>query len=155
MDAWPFTPEDWERLKEPCLGMVNASYAKDEVLRASLIEELRSIVAEYRDKYGPHPILPEIEADFTEEPSERVVLYEEAVRFALAEGLITFTIRISLAGVLLEDLNDAAKALTELLACREELPERADEYERKEWQEYYEECRKRLPKWPSASHPLQ
>src|SRR5258707_1219218 len=83
---------------------------------------------------GQHPALLETEADFTDEPSERVALYEQAKQSALVGGWVTYSIRISLARVLLEELGDAGRGLQELLACRDEVTTCADKSERAEWE---------------------
>ncbi len=143
MEGFPFTGEEWERIKEGACAIVNASLADDDVLRASHFLELQFVLSELRAKYGPHPLLLETEADFTDEPPERVALYEQAIQVALREEIITFTIRLSLARVLLDHFGDAKRALRELLACRDEITERADDSERREWHELVEQCNKK------------
>jgi hypothetical protein len=144
MDPFPFTEEEWAGIDEIATGIVNASFAEDDVLHASRLEELWCVLAELRDKYGPHPVLLETQADFAEEPSERVALYEQAKQGALAEGLLTYTIRISFARVLVEYMGDGARAIDELLACKEEVAGHADDYERREWQELHDKCARLL-----------
>jgi hypothetical protein len=99
------------------------------------------VLEEFRIKYGAHPLLFEMEADFTGDTDERIALYREAVRCAVTGKLPTYTIRISLARVLLEDKKDPASALGELLACRTDLRVHADTGERREWHELHDLCR--------------
>ena len=47
-------------------------------------------------------MLLETEADFTDDDGERLALYQQAVRTAVAYGLPTLSIRLSQAGLLLE-----------------------------------------------------
>jgi hypothetical protein len=143
MEPFPFTVEEWSCVGEVTLALINATFAEDAILHASLVEELRYVLDELRAKYGQHPALLETEADFTDEPSERVALYEQAKQAALAGGWVTYSIRISLARVLLEELGDVERAMQELVACRDEVTACADESERQEWQELQKECIRR------------
>jgi hypothetical protein len=143
MKEFPFTDDDWSLVSEAARAVVNASFAKDEVLHASLLEELFCVIADLRRDYGEHPILLETEADFAHDPSERIKLYERAKESAHTGDLLTYTIRISLARVLLEELNDCGRALKELLACGDEVFDYGDESEQKEWTELQAECARR------------
>jgi hypothetical protein len=143
MDAFPFTDEDWSRVSEAARAVVNATFAEDVVLHASLSKELLSVLSELRQKYGKHPAILETEADFTDDPAERIALYEQAKQAAQAGGLVSYSIRISLARVLLEEVEDAGRALQEWLACRDEVAACADESERREWKELQGECARR------------
>jgi hypothetical protein len=120
--------------------VVNATLSEDEVLHASRFAELCCVLSGLRDTYGQHPVLLETEADFTDEPSERVALYEQAKQAALAAGLLTYSIRVSLARVLMDDLGDRGRALQELLVCQIEVAACANDRERQEWQEMQRQC---------------
>ena len=151
MDSFPFTAEEWSCVRDAALAVVYAALAEDTILRASWFEELQCWLSELRAKYGLHPLLLETEADFTENAAERVVLYEQAKQASLAGGWVTYTIRTSLARVVLEELGDARRALQELLACRDEIMACADDSERKEWQELQRACFRRTACAPSLS----
>jgi hypothetical protein len=140
MNEFPFTDVEWDRVKEVTLAMLNATLADDEVLRASRMEEFRWVLFDLRATHGEHPILLETEADFTDEPTECVALYQQAKHMALANGLLTYTIRISLARAFLYEMNDPGRAQQELLACREEVAAWADEHDQEQWQEMQAEC---------------
>jgi hypothetical protein len=140
----PFTHADWSRVSEAARSLVNATFAEDAVLRESQFEELRGVLAELREKYGPHPVLLETEADFIDEPAEQVQMYEQAIHLAEAKGLISYSIRLSLARVLLEESGDARRAHCQLLACRAEMATHADTGDRKEWTELEAECARRI-----------
>lgn len=137
---WPFSETEVFSLSEAARAVVNATLADDEVLRASRFKELRRVLIELRRKYGQHPMLLETDADFTQPPRERVALYERAKRAALAGGWPTYTIRISLACVLLEAFGDAKRAMQELEGCRDETAACADKSEMQEWQELAKRC---------------
>lgn len=142
MDAFPFSAAEWAPVSKAALAIVNATFAEDSVLQASHFEELCCVLSELQSKYGRHPALLETEADFTDDPNERVALYEEATQLALNGGLLTYTIRISLARVLIEEIEDPKRALQELQASRAEVAACADEDERKQWQELLETVQK-------------
>jgi hypothetical protein len=144
MEAFPFTFEEWSCVSEAARAVVNATFAKDEVLHASRLEELECALSDLQDKYGQHPVLLETEADFTREASKRIVLYEKAKQLALAGGCPTYSIQLSLVRVLLEERDDAERDLQELLACRAEVTSDADKSELREWQELHEECVRRV-----------
>jgi hypothetical protein len=142
--AFPFMAEEWSRVSETALVVVNATFAEDDVLRASGFEEMRCLLHKLREKYGQHPALLETEADFTDEPAERIALYEQAREVALAGGWVTYSIRIALASVLLEDLGDVGRALRELLACRDEIRLAGDKAHQQEWRRLQKECTRRI-----------
>lgn len=141
VEPWPFGAADWERVRELCLAGLNATLAGDGVLRASVGEELRQVLAELHGVYGGHPILWETEADYAADPAEGRRLYEEATRAAVVWGSPTVSIRISFAGLLLDEFADPAGALAELTACEPELADHADDREREQWAELAARCR--------------
>lgn len=139
-EGFPFSEEDWFRISEAARAVVNAALAEDDSLHASHLEELRCVLADMADKYGAHPFLLETEGDFATDPSERIELYERAKQLATDGGWVTYSIRIALARVLLEEMNEPGRALQELLACRNEIMTCADQSERQEWEELRMEC---------------
>jgi hypothetical protein len=139
MKAFPFTAEDWARVSAAAGAVVNATFADDAALHATCFQALCRVLSELRDKYGPHPVLLETEADFADDPAERVALYEKAKHIAQSAGLVTYSICLSLARVLLEELGDHGRAMKELVACQE-LATCGDESERREWHALHAEC---------------
>ena len=137
-ELWPFCEADWARVGEAVRSLV---YALDTVLEDSHRMELFHVLAELREKYGEHPILLETEADFTIAPQRQLALYQQAATAALAAGLSTVSIRLSMASLLSEELDDRKQAREELLACEPELATQADEDERKRWDDLMGECR--------------
>ena len=140
MTQFPFTTFEWTRLSGVARAVVNATLAGDDVLHSASIRELYTTLSELRDKHGSHPILLETEADYTDDPTERIVLYERAARTAEEHRLQTHTIRIALARVLLNDVGQPGRAARELDACFHETLAQGDESERKEWRELRTEC---------------
>jgi hypothetical protein len=136
----PFSAAEWNRVNKSTLALTNATLADDEVLRAVYLNELQTVLAELRNRYGDHPVLLETEADFLDDRCRQCQLYRQAIQIAVAQGLPTFSIRVSLARVLLEEFNDYADADTELAACEPEL-RLNDDYDRKGWFELAERCR--------------
>lgn len=143
MEAWPFSEEEWQAVGDAALPVVNAHFARDEVLRASCLLTLCEILDDLRTRHGDHPILLETEADFTDEDEERLPLYGRAIAAAEAHETQTLTIRISLAEALLR-LSRPAEARAELLACRDEMQESEDESDRRSWSELVAECERML-----------
>jgi hypothetical protein len=143
VEAWPFTEDEWQAVSDAALPVVNATWARDEVLHASCLLTLLETLAELRSRHGEHPKLLETEADFADSDEERLPLYERAIRTAETHGLQTLTIRLSLAEALL-NLHRPAEARAELLACRDEMAESEDESDRKSWADLMAECERFL-----------
>ena len=133
MDAFPFTKAEWDAVGHAALPVVNAGLVDDDVLRASHLVGLLDVLAQLRARYGDHPVLLETEADFLEDHGERLRLYQQAVCNAVANGLPTLSIRLSLARLLLE-MGRRSAARDELFACEGEVCE-GDESERAQWAE--------------------
>lgn len=149
MEAFPFTDDEWEPVEEAALSLANAAMADDDVLRASLCSELLALLAELRTRYGDHPFLLELIADYTEDDDAgRAALYRQALDIAHANDLPTFTIRLSFARLLLET-GQPALARKELLACERSLPGR-NESEREEWSELLAEANSTKPDEPTG-----
>jgi hypothetical protein len=144
MDVFPFTKEEWQSVQDASYALVVASEENDAVLLASCKEELFAVLADLRNRHGEHPILLETEADFEDDATTRCEKYRSAIRLAENHIQPTYTIRLSLAGVLLRDFDDPSRALKELNPCKSELMRNADAGEKKEWTELFQECEKRL-----------
>ncbi|MGL6072558.1 MAG: hypothetical protein ACRC8S_00220 [Fimbriiglobus sp.] len=138
MEAWPFRKEEWAKVSDAALLIVNASSAEDDVLQASHFAGLQEVLADLQATHGEHPVLLETEADFTNDPDESIPLYRQAIRLAEAHSLQTLTIRLSLAQVFL-DLGQKEAARLELLACQHELVD-ADTSDREAWVELANAC---------------
>ena len=143
MGAWPFSEDEWRAVSDAALAVVNAGMAEDEVLNASHLITLREVLADLRSRHGDHPWLLETEADFGDEDSERVELYEQAVRIATVYDMQTLTIRLALAQTFLNACQ-SAKAREALLACRDEADDTKDSSDRQEWADLLAECERRI-----------
>lgn len=141
MDPFPFSDDEWDRVKEASRAVVNATLADDLVVRASHFIVLQIVLDELRLQHGEHPVLLETEADFEDEPLRRFHLYRCAIQLAERNRLPTYTIRISLARLLLEDFNDMESAENELESCRDEIVVTGDDAERNEWWDLLQLCR--------------
>jgi hypothetical protein len=119
MEAFPFTNAEWDPQKDLALSILNAEFAEDDVLAASLKLDMLDRMDALRARHGDHPVLLETAADYTEDPPERAALYRRAVELADAHGLPTLSIRLSFAPVLTE-LGEPIAALEELRACGNE-----------------------------------
>jgi hypothetical protein len=133
-DDWPFpfSIEEWSSVEEAARDIVNASFQEDPILRAAGIESLKELLANLESRYGPHPVITETLADYTENPEEQVRLYCKARDEAANIGGPIHTIQIALAQVLLEEMNDPEGALAELLRGEHDLQAYSDENERRE-----------------------
>jgi hypothetical protein len=146
MEEFPFTELEWQRVNDASCSLTNACLQDDWILRDSLFAELSAVLDELRQRHGDHPILIETEADFCDDPSLQREMYGSAIQLAEANVLPTYTIRISLAGVLLTDFDDPIAAASELMSCEPELATRADEWETRQWHELMQKCRERTEK---------
>lgn len=133
MEAFPFTKAEWAAVSDAALPVVNAALADDAILQASCLVGLLDVLARLRARHGDHPLLLETEADFVDDDEERLFLYQQAARTAVAFGLPTLSIRLSLAQLLLERGQRTA-AREELLVCKREACE-GDESDRTSWAE--------------------
>lgn len=140
MDEFPFSEQEWERVRNATNAVMVATLADDTVLRQSLICELDGILEALRIRYGDHPVLLETAADFRDLPTNQVELYRAALKLAEQNQLPTRSIRISLARVLLEDFDEASAAAAELMACEREMRTDADASELAEWSKLLGQC---------------
>jgi len=92
MSPFPFSSEDWDRVKDASIELVNASAADDPNLMASRFIELQAVLGDLRAKYGEHPILLETEADFCDDDAVALALYTRALKLAKANELPTNSI---------------------------------------------------------------
>jgi hypothetical protein len=137
VEAFPFTKAEWHPQKDLALSILNAEFAEDDVLAASLRLEMLDRMDALRARHGDHPVLLETAADYTEDTPERAALYRRAVDLADAHGLPTLSIRLSFASVLTE-LGEPIAALEELRSCGSEAATGSAD-ERKQWASGLEE----------------
>ncbi len=140
MKPFPFSPSEWQSVEAISRALANAALADDHVLRAALFQELLNVLEELRGRYGDHPVLRETEADFCDDYLSQVELYRQAIRLAEDYNLPTLSIRLSLASILLQEINDPSLALSELNACKPELAKNADASQMQEWAELMKQC---------------
>ena len=131
MEEFPFSREDWGRIQDSSLGLVNATMAEKEELCSVHLVRLFAVLDDLEAIYGEHPILTETRADFSDPGQESIRLYYRALDLAEANDLPAYTIRLSLASSLLE-VGDAAAAMVQLEACEGE----GDDWDRDNWTEY-------------------
>jgi hypothetical protein len=127
MDTFPFTNDDWLRVKAATYAIVNATLADDEVVAESLFTVLQDVLRELRCKYGDHPILLETEADFSNEPTDSIRLYAAALNIAKDNNLPTDSICLSYASALIDSERHLAEARVILESCRDQIYANADE----------------------------
>lgn len=149
MEAFPFIREEWDAVGEAALPMVNATFAGDDALQASLLVDFLELMADLKSRHGDHPVLLETEADFIRDDQERAELYQRAEQIAESNGLPTLSIRLSFAKLLM-DTGRPKVAEKALLDCESELTD-ADKYDKDHWNELMEEARQAMSKPASPS----
>lgn len=102
MSPFPFRKDDWDRVKDASIALVNAELAEDPALAAAQFAELQVVLGELRSKYGEHPILLETEADFCDDDQVAVALYEKAMLLARHSELPFDSIQSSLEALLVQ-----------------------------------------------------
>lgn len=142
MHEFPFSEDEWARVKEATHGVMNATLANDSILRQSLLSELDIILEELSCRHGDHPILLETSADFQDSPEKQLDLYRAALALADRNNLPTLSIRLSLARLLLEDFGQCDAAAHELVACQSELRTNGDRRDLEEWSLLLSRCRR-------------
>jgi hypothetical protein len=140
LSPFPFSESEWDRVNKAAAAVTNATLQDDDVLAASKLVELQLLLASLRDVHGEHPILLETEADFLNDPAERRELYLQAIDGALHGKIPTYTIRISLAALLLDSFVDCDAARNELMACKVEVMELGDSGEQLQWNQLLQMC---------------
>ena len=131
--TFPYTRSEWRAVREASHAVLNATLADEDDLRVSCFAELQSVLESLRVLHGQHPILLETEADFADDPVVRRCLYQQAIALALQKQLPTYSMRISLARLLLEECDNSTAAYRELAACKDEVTELADNSEKREF----------------------
>jgi hypothetical protein len=126
--------EDWDRVHELALDVVNSSAEDDLVASASASLRLRELLDELQEKYGPLPSLLATRGDYVDSPVERdywfSAAYEEAKRRGDAKNLVW--IASSLATLHVEGIRDPVKGAEWLTLLEQHLVASPDESEAEE-----------------------
>jgi len=139
----PMTSDELNAVRQAARTVARAARAGDDDGRAARFAYLQSVLAEVRERRGDHPILWELEADFTSDPRVAAELYRRAERAASEEGMPTLSIRLSLARLLFKELGHTREARAALLACSVELAG-ATEKQSAAWSELLAACDQRM-----------
>lgn len=140
LDPFPFSESEWGRVSKAAAEVTNATLMDDGVLAASKLVDLQIVLTSLREIHGDHPVLLETEADFLRDPMQSYQLYLQAIDGAVRGSIPTYTVRISLAALLLDDLSDRVAARTQLMACEVETTELGDSWEQAQWAELLQRC---------------
>ena len=128
------TTEDWDRVHELALEVVNLSAEDDEAGSDAAKIQLRELLDDLQEKYGPLPSLLATRADYVErvEDSEYwlTAAYEQAAARRDAKNLVW--IAASLATLFVEDARDPARGAEWLARLDELLLVSPDPWERAE-----------------------
>ena len=122
------SPDIYERVHELAVAIVNASGADDDALHGSLCQTLRAYYDEQASLGRSHPFLTEAMADYTDDATEAVRLYELSLEQARTfPDEPTHTKMISLAQQFME-LGRTEQAEAYLRDGRAEAVRRADTF---------------------------
>jgi hypothetical protein len=141
MEPFPFTEQDWAAVSSAAIAVAQAGLADDDVLRQSALLDLEELITSLSGKYGEHPVLLETLADFESDPERQVTLYRRALQQAERFGLPTVTIRLALARVLLEELQNPVEAGEVLMDGESELAGHEDAGDIESWSSLKQEMR--------------
>jgi hypothetical protein len=127
--------DDWDRVHELALEVVNASAEGEDAASRSAALRLRELLDELQEKYGPLPSLLATRADYiSNAPEERdywlTAAYEQAQKRGDMKNLVW--IAASLATLHVEDLRDPAQGGRWLTQLVEHLRVSHDESEAEE-----------------------
>jgi hypothetical protein len=78
--------EDWDRVHELAVHVVNATTRGEEEASAAATRQILTLLDDLDGKYGPLPSLLATRADYVEKPSERERLWEAAHEQAVSRG---------------------------------------------------------------------
>ena len=135
----PLTSAELHAVRRAARAVARAEEAGDADKRATRFSDLQSVLAEVRECRGEHPVLWELEADFTSDPEVAADLYRRADKAASESGLPTLSIRLSLARLMFKELGLVREARAALLACSKELPQASDK-QSAAWSELLAAC---------------
>jgi hypothetical protein len=139
----PMTSDELNDVRQAAQAVARAARAGDLERRATRFAYLQSVLAEVRERRGNHPVLWELEADFTSDPAVAADLYRRAEKAASEAGLPTLSIRLSLARLLFKELGHTREAQAALQACSQELRD-ASEKQSAAWSELLAACDQRM-----------
>ena len=148
--------EEWDRVHEAAVDIVNASAVDDDVLCAHHTQRLLDILDELEVIYGRIPSILDTRADYTDEPSVAIALYEEALA-ATEDPDLTCLALPSLIRLMIEEHHDESSISKRILQLEQLIDqEKGFELEElRELQSNFEELKKQnKPAHPTAGNVL-
>jgi hypothetical protein len=123
--------EEWDRVHTVAVDIVNASAIEDAVLCAHHTERLFDILDELEAIYGRIPSILDTRADYTDDPTVAITLYEEALSVSVdpdltslvLSSLIRLKIQERHAESSISDLLLELEKLTDINKCNFEVDE--------------------------------
>jgi len=128
ISPFPYTTEEGDQITEIAKGLVNAGFADDEPKRAQRLSQLHDCLQKLIGKYGEHPTLIELQADFADTFEEGMSLYQKAKQISMSLGLSIRSICLSMAVLVLREKDAKGEAREFLQECQNEMGD-ANEYE--------------------------
>ena len=142
MLPFPFSPSEWQTVTNQFYEFTrdDASQRLSENRRT-----LRKILAALYEKYGEHPLLIETEANWlVDSPHKKLSKFRHAEYLAQAHGLPTYSVRLSIAELLLT-LDKPRDAVDAIRSCESELFS-VPWYEQNDWHRLLEKAEARITK---------
>ena len=142
--------EDWDRVHVAAVDIVNASAVEDDVLCAHHTQRLLDILDELELTYGRIPSILDTRADYTDDPSEAIALYEEALA-ATEDPDLTCLALASLIRLMIEEHHDESSISRRTLQLEQltDLDKGFEIEELRELQSNFEELKKQV----KSAHP--
>jgi len=84
--------EEWDRVHTVAVDIVNASAIEDSVLCSHHTERLFDILDELEAIYGRIPSILDTRADYTDDPTVAITLYEEALSVSVDPDLTSLVL---------------------------------------------------------------
>lgn len=134
--------EDWDRVYEAAIEIVNASAIEGDVLCSHHTERLFDLLSELEGRYGRIPSILATRADFTHDLTRALALHEEALSVASDSTSTRLSLQ-SMIGLMIDENHpdseifrrlEALEQVTEVDGCPfdlDELKELQEDFERK------------------------
>jgi hypothetical protein len=147
--------EEWDRVHAAAVDIVNASAIEDEFLCAHHTQRLLDILDELEVTYGRIPSILDTRADYTDDPSVAIALYEEALAATEDPELTSLTLP-SLIRLKIQEYHDES-SISRRIVQLEQLTDQEKGFELEELQELqsnFEELKQNKPAHPTAGNVL-
>lgn len=123
--------------------MLLAADEEDDERFISYYQELKTLCGEYEDKAENHPVQWETLADFTEDVTEAMTIYQKALTYAQSINANDYIASISYAMALLfKEQNETEQAVNSALQAENHAAKTEDQQLQREIKQLLKNCRK-------------